>query len=115
MKKILKGIVNMMDIVLKETVKLFRSYEIKCEEELIKEWLETRNTIHSFTKNQISEDHVWAFEEWRRWKGTAYEEGINDQTKIVRLIEEMNNLKNEIEQLRNENESLKEQFGIMPF
>lgn len=48
-------------------------------------------------------------------KGTAYEEGIDDQTKIARLLEEVNELKSDISLLNKEQEQLDNRLGIKPF
>lgn len=48
-------------------------------------------------------------------KGTAYEEGIDDQTKIARLLEEVNGLKSEIAVLKKEKEQLEDRLGVTPF
>lgn len=44
-------------------------------------------------------------------KGTPYEEGIDDKTKIARLEEEVAMLKKEVEQLKNEKSILEDQLG----
>jgi hypothetical protein len=48
-------------------------------------------------------------------KGTAYEEGIDDQTKIAHLTEERDELKRKIETLEMEKRVLEELVGIQPF
>ena len=37
-----------------------------------------------------------------RWEGTAYEKGIDDQTKINRLLEEIADLKQKVSKLEKE-------------
>lgn len=37
--------------------------------------------VTKHTSNQVSEDDLYRFNEWCRWKGTAYEERIGDQAK----------------------------------
>jgi regulator of replication initiation timing len=47
--------------------------------------------------------------------GTAYEEGIDDKTKIDRLMEEISGLKIQIQDLQTENDQLRDKLGIPPF
>jgi hypothetical protein len=104
---------NMSVLGLKETTKFFRSYGLKCEEKLIEEWLKTISKKD--LTNQVCEDDLYEFNEWYRWKGTAYEEGIDDQTKIARLLEEIDELRSEISLLKKEKELLEDKLGIIPF
>ncbi|MGG1815094.1 hypothetical protein ABDI16_24120, partial [Cytobacillus firmus] len=60
-------------------------------------------------------DDLYYFNEWCRWKGTPYEEGIDDQTKIARLLEEINDLQSEVSALKKEKENLELRLGINPF
>lgn len=55
------------------------------------------------------------FIESLQWEGTAYEEGIDDKTKIKRLLEEITELKLQIEVLEKKNEELNAKLGIPPF
>jgi hypothetical protein len=98
---------------LKETIKFFRSYGLKYDEKLIEEWLKTIATKD--LTYQVCEDDLYEFNEWYRWKGTAYEEGIDDQTKIARLLEEIGELRSEISLLKKEKELLEDNLGIIPF
>jgi cell shape-determining protein MreC len=50
-----------------------------------------------------------------RVKGTAYEEGIDDKTKVNRLLEEIEHLENRIGQYAEENHELREQLGLNSF
>ncbi len=93
----------------------FHSYGLKYERELIEEWINNDLRKGTDASHQISEDYIYWFNDWLRWKGTAYEAGIDDQTKINRLHEEICALKKEIENLQREKEALEEQLGIPPF
>gem|GEM_PF-3623865 len=103
----------MRSFTAKEATKFFHSYEVKCDEKLVQEWLDSKSTEH--IGDQVTEDDVWEFTEWWSLKGTAYEEGIDEQTKINRLLEEIIRLKEEISSLKEENTNLEIQMGIMPF
>lgn len=61
------------------------------------------------------EEEVYRFIEAYRWEGTAFEEGIDDQIKIERLLEEITDLKKQIVKLHGEKAELEDQLGIMPF
>lgn len=94
--------------------KYFRSYGVKCDETLVEEWLNS-TALKNRPRNGFCEDDLYDFNEWCRWKDTAYEEGIDDQTKITRLLEEINELKTEITNLKKEKEVLQNQLGINLF
>lgn len=97
----------------KEATKFFHSYELKCDENVVQEWMNKKGT--SQIGSQVSEDDVWEFTEWWLRKGTAYEEGIDNETKIDRLLEEIMELKEEISSLKKEKIDLEIQLGVMPF
>lgn len=103
----------MRSFTAKEATKFFHSYELKCNENLVQEWMNKKSIKH--IGSQVTEDDVWEFTEWWRRKGTAYEEGIDDQTKINRLLEEITRLKKEKSSLEKKKTDLELQLGIMPF
>lgn len=94
-----------------EATKFFRTYGLKCNEELVQEWLDNTESISS----QVCEDDFYHFNDWYRWKGTAYEEGIDDQTKIARLVNEIKELRSEIALLKKQRDDSNRQEGDMPF
>lgn len=101
-------------LALTQAAKFFRSYGIKCNEKLIEEWLNTPSNRKGLSES-IGEDDLYDFNEWCRWQGTAYEEGIDDQTKIARLLEEIKDLEHEVSALKKEKEDLELRLGINPF
>lgn len=96
-----------------EANKFFQSYEVKCDEEVAQEWLDTKNPEDIGT--EVTEDDVWKFTEWWMYKGTAYEEGIDDKIKIERLLSEVQRLEEKNDKLENEIVHLELKLGIMPF
>lgn len=70
----------------------------------VAEWIKqgviksSRNDSYQVVDKFELEDFV----EKMRWEGTAFEKGIDDQTKLDRLLEENVKLKKENEQLRKE-------------
>lgn len=103
-----------MDEMVSKAKKFFRSYGVKCDEKLVEEWL-THNSSSKALSHNFYEEDLYDFNEWCRWKDTAYEEGIDDKTKIARLLEEINELKCEIVVLKKEKEDLEIQLGVIPF
>ncbi|MGP4083053.1 hypothetical protein ACTWQL_24660 [Pseudalkalibacillus sp. R45] len=97
----------------KEAATFFQSYCVSCDEGEVQEWMNKDRRTN--TDNPVCEDDLYQFNEWCRWRGTAYEEGIDEPTKTERLLEEISELKRERSLLRKEIEALKEQLGIMPF
>jgi len=63
-------------------------------------------------KRQVIEDDLYRNNDWCRVKGTHYEEGIDDKTKIARLLEEVASLKKQVEQLKSEKLILEAQLEI---
>lgn len=94
-----------------EATKFFRTYGSKCSEELVQEWMDDSESISS----HVCEDDLYRFNDWYRWKGTAYEEGIDDQTKITRLVNEIKELRHEIALLKRQRDNSNSQEGDMPF
>ncbi|WP_079709891.1 hypothetical protein [Paraliobacillus ryukyuensis] len=72
---------------LMETIKFFRSYGVKCDEKSVEEWLSNTSSTED-VNNQVCEGDLYNFNDWCRRKGTAYEEGIDDQLRIARLLED---------------------------
>jgi predicted ribosome quality control (RQC) complex YloA/Tae2 family protein len=101
----------------KQVVKFFRSYGLKYETELVEEWMSTDPFLPKAesVSHQISEEYMHRFNDWLRWKGTAYEVGIDNETKINRLLEEINSLREQVERLQREKAELEDQSGILPF
>lgn len=99
--------------MVKEALTLFHSYQVDCDEELVQEWLNDNHTKK--IQGSVTEEHVWAFNEWLRLLDTAYEEGIDDKTKIERLTLEIQSLEKENNILRDKNALLERELGISPF
>lgn len=103
----------MASFTAKEATQFFRTYELKCDEELVQEWLnQTNNKYHN---TSVTEELVWAFTDWWKQQGTACEDGIDDKTKIERLIIEIQRLEEENSKLREEKVFLEMELGISPF
>ncbi|WP_181418125.1 hypothetical protein [Ureibacillus chungkukjangi] len=49
------------------------------------------------------------------WIGSPYERGINNETKIDRLLEEIASLKAKVSKLQDEKHELELELGKMPF
>lgn len=100
----------------KEATTFFHFYDVKCDEKLVKEWMNSTSfPARKDSSTIVCEDDLYAFNEWCRWKGTTYEEGINHQTKIARLLIEIDELKCKLDEVQSEKEDLENRLGIMPF
>ncbi|MBY0097312.1 helix-turn-helix domain-containing protein [Mesobacillus maritimus] len=104
-------------LTVQEAAQLMHSYGIKCDINKVKEWLSEGKLNSKEYKGTytISEEDVYNFLEAYRWEGTAYEQGIDDITKISRLLEEIADLRQEVCELKKENGKLVDQLGILPF
>ena len=107
-----------MDILTEsQAIALIRSYT-ECRSDEVKQWLvngEIEGTIFINGMYFIAEDDVYQFLEDYRWKGTPFEDGIDEETRMKRFIEEIEMYKNRISELLNENSELQRQLGIPPF
>ncbi|KYC92357.1 hypothetical protein B4102_3733 [Heyndrickxia sporothermodurans] len=107
----------MTKLTVQEATSLMHSYGMKCDMAKVKQWL-NEGELQGIQNNgiyTIEEDEVYKFLDAYRWKGTAYEKGIDDKTKINRLLEEIEDLKKQVSVLKEEKANLKGQLGIMPF
>ena len=97
-----------------EAICFFKSYGLKVDAKSVKEWVEEDNKRANSTceSHQIVETDLYRFNDWCLVKGTAYEEGIDDKTKIARLLEEISLLKKEVESLKDEKRHLENQLEI---
>lgn len=100
-----------------EAMLLMHSYGIKCDRTAVKQWICEGKIkgIKNDGKYIIQDDEVYNFLESYRWEGTSYEKGIDDQTRIARLLEEIDEYRKRVEELEKENSKLKDQLGIIPF
>ncbi|NMD72872.1 hypothetical protein HHO41_21900 [Bacillus sp. DNRA2] len=100
-----------------EVTRFLKVMGTRFDEESVQEWLNECNKAANdkYNSRGMTEDDLYDFNEWLRCKGTAYENGIDDKTKISRLLDEISNLKQEIETLISEKRILKEIIGIPPF
>ncbi|WP_157404749.1 helix-turn-helix domain-containing protein [Shouchella shacheensis] len=100
-----------------EAVELLHNYEIECSEKDVRQWI-TEGEIEA-TENgadyNIKEQAVLSFLVDLSYVGTAYEKGINDETKIVRLEEKVGALQKEIDKLRCEKLKLELKSGSFHF
>lgn len=87
-----------------EATKFFRSYQVKCEEHEVEEWIKKTPTMER--NKELDEWDMYAFSNWMECLGTAWEPGIDDPTKIERLMER-------IKELNEENNALKGEIFIL--
>lgn len=104
-------------ITVKEATLFFRSHEVKCDEQLVGEWMDKSPVGRALrdSKDEIDEWDMYAFSDWRKVYGTAYEAGIDDQTKITRLLVEVSYLRMKNEELQKENLELISKLDLLPF
>lgn len=104
-------------ITAKEATRFFLSYEVKCDTKLVSEWMDKCPVGRDLrdVKEEIAEWDMYNFSDWLSLYGTAYEEGIDEQTKIARLLEEVAWLREKNAKLQNENLKLLSKLDILPF
>ena len=97
-----------------DAIHFFNSYGLKVDERSVIEWVREHNKksdVYSQSR-QIVEDDLYSYNDWCMVKGTAYEVGINNETKISRLLDENTLLKQEIEKLKDEKKQLEMFLGL---
>ncbi|ESU34270.1 hypothetical protein G3A_02030 [Bacillus sp. 17376] len=111
-------VVKKMSVIdAEEAIRFFKTYGIKFDEESVKEWAEDYNKSADIAceSRQIEERDLYTYNHWCVLKGTAYEDGIDDKTKIARLLEEIAELKQKNSELNQEIQILESKLGIGPF
>ncbi len=110
----LNGDKTMSLINAEEAIRFFYSYGLRVDQNSVKEWVkETNKKAHKTVEiRTVVEDDLLRYNDWCLIKGTAYEQGIDDTTKIARLLEENDLLKKEVEKLKNENQRLEDLLGF---
>lgn len=96
-----------------EAIRFFKSYGFRVDEESVKEWVQDniKKANEACKDRPINEDDLYNYNDWNAAKGTSYETGIDDETKIARLLEEIEHLKKEVEDLKNEKGHLESLLG----
>ncbi len=107
-------------LTVKDACGILNNHHIDCSEQMLRRWLRQGRIKGMRSENRkegwrVCEVGLYHFMEALSWEGTAYEEGIDDTTKIKRLLEEIAELKLQIEALEKENEELNAKLGIPPF
>jgi hypothetical protein len=97
-----------------EVFQFIHSYVWKVDQSEVEQWLREDPLVQADSEGIMDESWMYRFNDWRQIKGTAYEPGIDTQTKINRLLEEVDRLKQEIEELKEKNLRLEKQLGIEP-
>lgn len=87
-----------------EAIRFFKSYGFKVDKNSVREWVKENNKKANgiCESRPVVEDDLYRYNDWCFLKGTAYEEGIDDDTKIARLLEENSLLRKERDDLKRE-------------
>jgi hypothetical protein len=110
----------MAHLNIEEAIILLRACGRRCDEYKVEQWLNEGklNGTESEGIYTINEEEVYKFLEAYKWEGTAYEKGLDDKTKVSRLLEDISYFRQKIIELENENRELKEKLSrseILPF
>ncbi|MBC2724325.1 MAG: hypothetical protein HGJ97_16940 [Desulfosporosinus sp.] len=97
-----------------EAIRFFKTYGFRVDEASVREWVKENNKKANTACEScpIDEEDLHSYDYWRFEKGTAYEDGIDDKTKIARLLNEVSKLKKEVEQLKDEKQHLENLLGL---
>lgn len=107
-------------LTVKDATGFLNDHHITSSEQMVRRWLRQGKIKGIPSENRkigwrICTRDLISFMESLQWEGTAYEEGIDDETKIDRLLDEISELKAQIKELNAENDQLRDKLGIPPF
>jgi hypothetical protein len=99
-------------LTIQEATSILQSCGIECHYHDVKRWAVEGEikAEHSNRVYNIDQNDLYEFLEFL-WKGTSYEIGIDDETKINRLIQENKDFKKRIVLLEKENKKLKQKLS----
>lgn len=102
---------------IEEAMILLRACGRQCDEHKVEQWLMEGklNGTDSEGIYTVEEEEVYRFLEAYKWEGTAYEKGLDDKTKVSRLLEDISYFRQKIIELENENKELKEKLSISEY
>jgi hypothetical protein len=102
-------------MTIQETVEILLDHRLECDVQDIEAWIKQGKIKATKEGNTIEIEEIWDFLNQLRLKGTAYEKGIDDKTKIERLEKEIGDLKARIDALVDEKILLEIELGTSPF
>lgn len=110
----------MANLNIEEAMILLRACGRRCDKHKVEQWLMEGklNGTESEGIYTINEEDIYRFLEVHKWLGTAYEKGLDDKTKVSRLLEDISYFRQKIIELENENRELKKKLSlseILPF
>lgn len=82
-----------------EAFRFICAYGWKPKMSELEQWIQQDPLIQSATESVMNEDWMNRFNDWRRFKETALEPGINLQEQVDRLVTEWIQMRQEIEKL----------------
>ena len=90
---------------------------LTCDHQKVESWLSDGSikNIQDGNLYKIIEHDIEDFIFDTLWIGSPYERGINNETKIDRLLEEIASLKAKVSKLQDEKHELELELGKMPF
>lgn len=107
----------MMSLTIPELREIILESGLSCKLEKVEGWL--NDGLLKSTKDGdyhlIMEKDIDEFVYDLMWEGTIYEKGISDDEKIKRLLDQINQLKEEISELKTTNFELEQRLGIGAF
>lgn len=90
---------------------------LSCDQDIVECWLKDGSikNIEDGDVYKVNEQDIEDFVYDCMWNGSPFEKGIDNETKINRLVEEIANLKDQVSKLQDEKQELELQLGRMPF
>lgn len=103
----------------REMVSLLGDHHIHTSEQMIRRYLRQGRMKGICSTNRkegwlIPGHKVFRYWDSLQYEGTIYEDGINDETRINRLFEEVKRLEKLVSELRHENYELRVKLGLEP-
>lgn len=108
---------GMPNLDVKEAMVLLRACGRRCNMHKVEQWVMEGKLKGTESEGiyTFDEEEIYRFLDTYKWEGTAYEKGLDDKTKVSRLLEDISYFRRKVIELENENRELKEKLSLSEF
>ena len=107
----------MKNLTINELREIILDMGLTCDRDMVECWLKDGSIKNVKEDNvyKIIEQDIEDFVYNALWNGSPYERGLDNETKIDRLLEEIASLKAKVSKLQDEKHELELELGKIPF